>query len=149
MRTARHVYNEYTKDERGVEAALARYSDLVRQQEPDKIVSMFDSSAEVSVDSDKPAVGRDEIHAYFKVLAKSKVVEFELKATSTTVTKDDASQRGTYLQTTNDAAGEGRTLKGTFEATWTRKPGGDWLLHRMRTSLVERDGERDMRGKTQ
>jgi len=132
VRTARHIYSEYTKEETAVDAALARYQDAVLRQEPDKVAAMVESAAELSMDAGTPIVGREDIRAFFA--SQIKPAQFELKPNATTVTDDKASQRGTYRRKTVGSSGEPELLEGSFEAHWARKPGGSWLLLRMHMS---------------
>lgn len=133
----RHAMSAYSKkDDEAVEAALARYRESVLAGKTDQLPDLFDPSGELSRD-DQPAVsGRAALAAYFKSSAGTKVVDYELKATSTSVSGDQATQKGRYREKVVTPAGQTVSGQGTFDASWSRQSDGRWLLHRLHTTAA-------------
>jgi hypothetical protein len=136
VHTARHVYSEATKDERLVEAALKNYQQIVVSGKYGHIGDAFDATAELSHDNAAPIVGREAIDAFFKSFAGYDVREYELKAASTVVDGNAATQSGTYRQVVSPPGGDSQTVTGQFSIEWTHPPGGAWLIHKLRTTTA-------------
>lgn len=134
IHSAKYVYGEYTKDERAVDSALSRYRQLVLDMETDKIVDMFDATAELAIEEQAPALGRDAIRSLLQARVDYKIVEYELTPSSTTVSGGSGNQRGTYRQKLRTPGGQDTTLQGRFEAQWVRQANGPWLIRRMHLS---------------
>jgi uncharacterized protein (TIGR02246 family) len=117
-----------------VDAALARYRDLVVQVDAPRLADMFDADGEISYGDQKASVGHDAILAFFNSFAGYKVVAYELRATGTSAQGGSATQSGTYSQTAQSPSGETIKTEGKFEARWARQADGRWLLKRMHTS---------------
>jgi ketosteroid isomerase-like protein len=131
MRSAKYAYGEYTKEERAVDSALSKYQQFVLGMETDRIVDMFDTTSELSIEAQTPALGRDAIRSFLLSRADVKVVEYELTPSSTSVSGANGSQRGTYRQKLRTPEGQDSTARGRFEAQWVRQASGPWLIRRM------------------
>lgn len=130
----RHAYNEYTRQVREVDAALARYGTYVLHMQPEKVAEMFDSSGEISQDDQAPVLGRSAILALLHSRSGCKVLEYAVTATSTTVNGTNATQSGSYRQKVVAPSGETVVANGTFEAQWSYQRDGQWLFTHLHTA---------------
>jgi uncharacterized protein (TIGR02246 family) len=134
MREARHDAAVKRHEASQVVAALARYRQLVVEVDAEGLADMFDATGELSHNNEKPHVGHEAIRGLLKNFVGYKVQDYELRAISTTVESDGATQYGTYRQTVLTPGGDTVKAEGTFEADWLHQPDGRWLLRRMHTA---------------
>lgn len=130
--------NRRTQDETQVTASLARYRQLVMEDDADRLSDMFTAHGELSHNTETPHVGFGPIRTFLKSFTGYKVNEYQLTAVSIKVTDRSAAQHGTYSQRV--AAPDGTIIKasGSFDAAWIHESDGRWLLTRMHTSSESR-----------
>jgi uncharacterized protein (TIGR02246 family) len=133
-RESRHEHAAQRYEESQVVAALARYRQLVIDVDPERLADMFDVDGELSHNDEKPYKGHETILKFLKSFTGFKVQAYELRASSTTVDADRATQTGTYRQTVLSPEGATLDAEGSFKAEWRHQPDGRWLLRLMHTS---------------
>jgi uncharacterized protein (TIGR02246 family) len=134
MRESRHEHAVQRNQESQVLAALARYEHLVIEVDAERLADMFDTNGELSHNDEKPYVGHDTILGFLRTFVGFNIREYELRAASTTIAGDSATQTGTYRQTVLSPTGTTIKAEGSFKAEWQHQRDGRWLLRRMHTS---------------
>lgn len=139
----RHAITAHRQQEDDVTAALARCAALVLRMQARPLVEMFDLNGELLRDGRDAIVGREALSAFIDSLVGFRVLEFELRATSTTLLGNEAVQQGNYHRKIVVPGGQSVTADGVFNARWLLQADGRWLIVRMQTTAKAGGGRGD------
>ena len=114
--------------------ALEGYRAAILRGDAQAAAAVFAPGAELSHASEAPIRGRDAIREFLASFAGYKVLACDLVATGATYGNGDIVQQGTYRQSVTPPQGSTLDVAGTFEAHWTRSPGGAWQVTRLHTA---------------
>lgn len=115
-----------------LQAALARYEQLVLSMDHAGIASLFVEDGEVDNDGQRPITGPAAIDAFLRTFSAYKVLRYEIVATRTTINDPAAVQTGSFHQRVRLPDGRVVDVFGKFKVEWVWTPQG-WRIWRMGT----------------
>lgn len=117
-----------------VDVALARFSQAIRRMDSAAIAAQFTETGSMADQGQHPIVGRAAIHAFLASFEKFKVLQYHIRATSTSVQDRHAAQHGQYNEVVVTPNGDTVQPGGVFEAEWVCNSEGVWQMDSMRTA---------------
>jgi uncharacterized protein (TIGR02246 family) len=117
-----------------VEAALARYSQLVLVMDHAGIAALFAPDGELVNPGQAPVHGRAAIEAFLSGFSGFHVLSNSLVPSSTLITGDRAVQVGEYRQRVQTPESKVLEVSGSFKVEWVRSGADQWLILRMGTT---------------
>lgn len=114
-----------------VEAALQRYSDLVRRMDDEAISETYTDDGEMGSVGTKPLKGRAAILRRLGRLHDYRVQSETVTSESVSFEGNEAVQRGTYHQIVLSPSKKTIDARGRLEAVWTLEADGVWRLKKM------------------
>ncbi len=116
-----------------VDIALARFSRAILRMDSTTIAAQFTENGSMAHQGQQPIVGRAAIKSFLDSFAKFKVLQYDIKATSTSVQYRHATQEGQYSQVVVTPNGNTVHVNGVFAAKWELNSEGVWQISSMRT----------------
>lgn len=120
-------------DSSSLNAALAHYTELVRQMASDSIAALYTADGEVAGSGRAPIVGPPAIAAFLGSFSSYHVLADSMKVDSLSVRGDSGMQTGSFWQLVQLPSGDTVQAQGGFRATWVRDGHGGWRVRRMAT----------------
>lgn len=115
-----------------LQAALARYEQLVLSMDHAGIASLFVEDGEVDNDGQRPITGPAAIDTFLRQFSAYKVLRYEIVATRTTINDPAAVQTGSFHQRVRLPDGRVVDVFGKFKVEWVWTAQG-WRIWRMGT----------------
>lgn len=120
--------------ERATAGLLAKYAELLRDQDASAIAAMFEPDGSLAHDDQPAIVGRAALEAFMTSFASYKVLAHDMQVTSAVARARTVAQSGTYAQSVRTPQGQTLRVVGSFIAVWRQQADGRWLIESMRTA---------------
>ncbi|MEO8748202.1 MAG: DUF4440 domain-containing protein [Rhodanobacter sp.] len=114
--------------------ALARFGQSILRMDAADTAAQFTEAGSIADQGQRPIVGRAAIQAFLESFVKFKVLEYDIKATSTSVQHGRAAQSGSYSQVVVIPDGNTVHVRGSFQAAWECNAEGSWRISSMQTA---------------
>ncbi len=116
-----------------INQTLQRYNGYVVKMDHDSIAMLFSKDGEMVGTGNKPVVGPEAIRSFLRSFSSYHVIRNGMNADSLVISRDSATQTGTYAQQVQIPSGDTVDVHGRFEIHWIRGPAGGWSIRRMAT----------------